>query len=363
MIERVAIIGTGLIGSSLGLGLKELSQIKEVVGIDKDSRHLQEAEDIGAIDRPAELKSGVQGMDLVVLAVPVGVICDLAAKIEPYLDSDTVVTDVGSTKTEVVTKLENKFQDSIYIGGHPMAGSEIAGPAGADKYLFENAIYVLTKTKSTDQTTLDKIQEMIEELGAQVLILTPEQHDQIIAVTSHLPHVVAVSLMGVMADYAEADDLITSLTAGGFRDTTRIAAGNPLMWKDIFLNNKEQVLTAIDTFTNNLEELQELIKNEQAGKLKEKLADIKAARDQLPMQKKGLLPTNYELILTLSDQPNAIGRLGTLLGEAGINIQDIEVLKVREEVGSIRLSFSQEEEQKAAYKLLQENNYQVIRRD
>jgi prephenate dehydrogenase len=362
MIQQVAIIGTGLIGSSLGLGLKKLAAIEHVVGIDKNQHHLQEALDIGAVDEIADLESGVKGADLVVLAVPVGIITRLAERIVPYLDSGTIITDVGSTKRNVVAELEEVLADYKYVGGHPMTGSEVAGPSGAEKHLFENAIYVLTKTDETDKAALDELTGLVTKLGAQVLNLTPEEHDQIVSVTSHLPHVVAVNLMRVITEYSTQSDLITSLIAGGFRDTTRIAAGEPIMWKDIFLNNKDQVLEAIEVFQDNLADFKSLITEEQAEELKSRLAEVKTARDKLPMQKKGLLATNYELILTLPDERNAIGKMATLLGEAGINIQDIEVLKVRDEAGSIRLSFDQKWEHEEAWELLKESGYRVVKR-
>ncbi|AGB41351.1 prephenate dehydrogenase [Halobacteroides halobius DSM 5150] len=362
MIEQVAIIGVGLIGSSLGLALQDVTEVKSVVGIDNNSRHVQEALDIGAIDEEATLKEGVQEADLVVLAVPVGIIKDLVIKIAPYLNSETIITDVGSTKLQLVKQLEEIVEDNTYIGGHPMAGSEVSGPSGADKYLFENAIYALTKSNKTDEEALAKLKNLVKQLGAQPLIISPQAHDQIVGITSHLPHVVAVSLMEVVADYSKESDLLTSLIGGGFRDTTRISAGDPTMWKDIFLNNRDQVLEGIDAFSNNLAELRELIASKNEVKLKDKLAQIKEARTKIPMKKKGLLPSNYELILTLKDKPNQIGKVATLLGVAKINIQDIEVLKVRDKGGTVRLSFNQEEEQEKAYSLLKEAEYKVIKK-
>ncbi|GAB6138427.1 prephenate dehydrogenase/arogenate dehydrogenase family protein [Halanaerobaculum tunisiense] len=360
MIQQVAIIGVGLIGSSLGLAFKEITDINKVLGIDANPQHLQQALDIGAIDDRVDLATGVQQADLVILAVPVGLVRDLALEVKPYLNEETIVTDVGSTKVGLVTELETMLP--TYIGGHPMAGSELSGPSGADKYLFENAMYVLTKTENTNQQALTKLQNLVEKIGAQSLVIEPQVHDQIVGVTSHLPHLVAVSLMEAITDYSQESELLTSLIGGGFKDTTRIAAGAPRMWKDIFLHNQEEVLAAIDVFLENVKEFQDLIATEAEAELESRLAAVKEARQSIPMHKKGLLPTNYELILTLEDKPNAIGQVATLLGEAKINIQDIEVLKVRDDGGTIRLSFKQQQEQETAYKLLQQNNYKVVKK-
>jgi len=362
MIKRVAIIGVGLIGSSLGLALGDIQEVKEVIGIDKNQDYLQEALNIGAIDKIASLKEGVRDVDLIILATPVGIIKDLVVEVLPYIDNKTIITDVGSTKSTLVRKLEVLVGDHIYIGGHPMTGAETSGPSGADKYLFENAIYVLTETEKTDQASLAELKNILEKIGSQVLVLSPENHDRTVAVTSHLPHLIAVNLMSVIEQFSQKDEQVTSLIAGGFRDTTRIAAGDPVMWRDIFLNNKEMVLETIDIFEERLSSLKELILNNQGEILGETLAEIRDARVRLPMKKKGLLPSNFELIITLKDKPNAIGSVASLLGDAEINIQDIEVLKVRDEGGTIRLSFSQEEEQEEAYRLLKEKSYKVIKK-
>ena len=364
MIHNVAIVGVGLIGASLGLGLKDNDEIDKVVGIDQNPHHLQQALDINAIDEEADLKEGVQEADLVIAAVPVGSIKGVVEEVLLHTKAGTIITDVGSTKSNLVKSLEKEAaaKDCIYIGGHPMTGSEVSGPIAADKYLFENAIYVLTETEETDQASLDELQGLVEDLGAQSLIIDPQYHDQTVAVTSHLPHLVAVNLMQAAAEYEEDNDLITSLIAGGFRDTTRIAAGDPEMWKDIFLNNRDLVLEAVEVFEDKLANFKRLIQQSAVEELKEDLEQTRRERRELPMKKKGLLAANFELILTLKDEPNAIGRAASFLGEAGINIQDIEVLKVRDEGGTLRLSFKQEEEQREAYQILQTKGYKVIRK-
>ncbi|TDX53312.1 prephenate dehydrogenase [Orenia marismortui] len=362
MIRRVAIVGVGLIGSSLGLAFQDINEIEEVIGIDKNSDYLQQALDIGAINRTDSLEEGVKNVDLVILATPVGIIKDLVQKILPYINPNTIITDVGSTKSNLVGELEKLTKGYNYIGGHPMTGSETVGPRGADKYLFENAIYVLTETENTRQDYLLLLKDLIERVGAQALILSPLRHDKIVAITSHLPHLVAVNLMSVIAELAEEDELLTSLIAGGFRDTTRISAGDPIMWRDIFLNNKDAVLDTISLFEEKLSYLKEIINRDSTEKLTAMLSETRDARLKLPMKKKGLLPSNFELILTLEDKPKAIAKVATLLGNNEINIQDIEVLKVREDGGTIRLSFRQEDEHLEAYQLLQQNSYKVTKK-
>ncbi len=360
MITKVAIVGVGLIGSSLGLALQELEKIEKVVGIDKDSNHLNQALDIGAINEQDELEKGVKDADLIVLATPVETIKRLLEKLKPYVKEGAIITDVGSTKSNIVAKAENLVEQQHFIGGHPMTGSEVVGPAGADKYLFENAFYILTRTEKTNQKSLSELERIFSAIGAQVLILSPEYHDKIVAVTSHLPHALAVSLVASLMEYGGDDDLFTSLIAGGFRDTTRVAAGDSTMWRDIFLCNQEFVLDSIEVLQDNLAKLKQLISQDSKQELFTYLEEVREYRLKLPMKKKGLLPSNYELLITLKDEPNAIGKMASKLGDKGINIQDIEVLKVRDQGGTLRTSFRHEEEQLEACEILEQEGYKVI---
>ncbi|MHB1420697.1 MAG: prephenate dehydrogenase, partial [Bacillota bacterium] len=196
-VNRAVIIGLGLIGGSLGMAWTQGNTISEVVGIDMDPRSLELGVETGAIHRgETDLEKGVRDADLIVLATPVGQMKQLMEKLQPHLQPGVIITDVGSTKADFVNYMENNLPDKIhYVGGHPMSGSERGGIDAADKYLFENAAYILTPTAKTDPEALETLSGLVRAAGARVLTMDPEEHDLMVAAVSHLPHLVAVALV------------------------------------------------------------------------------------------------------------------------------------------------------------------------
>ena len=360
-IKKVAIIGVGLLGSSLGLALKRFTEVTEIYGYDRQKKHLATALEIGAIDKKfMDFENGLAEVDLVVLAVPVAAITDTLLEIQPKLTAETIVTDVGSTKSELVAELKLQLDAKLtYIPGHPMTGSEVSGPAGADAYLFENAIYVLTPLEDTEQEKLALLEELLEKVGAILMYMEPNDHDRVVAAVSHLPHLVACALVDSVGELAKTDERAFFLAAGGFRDTTRIAAGDPTMWSDICLNNVEYIVEMLENFKQKLVDFSALLTESDYQQLFDKFASIKDLREEIPKKQRGLLPPAYELVLTIPDRPNAIAKVTSLIGEAGINITDIEILRVREKGGSLRLAFATAGELKAAEELLIGAEYKV----
>ncbi|SMB98332.1 prephenate dehydrogenase [Thermanaeromonas toyohensis ToBE] len=343
MIKRAAIIGLGLIGGSLGMALLQGKIAQEVAGYDRERKALEKALEMGAINHLAtSSQEAVQGAELVILAVPVGVLPSVAREIAPYLSPQAIVTDTGSTKAKVVHELETIFPSSItYIGGHPMTGSERAGISAADRYLLENAVYILTPTTRTSEEALSRLKTILTALGARVICLPPEKHDWVVGVVSHLPHFLAVSLMHMVARYSLEHRELLMLAAGGFRDTTRIASGHPIMWRDIYLSNAQVLLNILEAWEQEIRRLATLIREHDGQGLLEALEYARSWRNQIPARQKGLLPTLHEIVITVPDRPGVIGFVGQILGQEGINISDIEILRVREgEGGSIRLGFT-----------------------
>ncbi len=241
--QKAALIGTGLIGGSIGVALRERRLVAHINGYDSDPQSCLRALERGAVDRIAHSPcEAVQGADLVILAVPVLSTTELLKEILPVVEPGTVVTDVGSTKGWIMSAVEGMMPpDAYFIGGHPMAGSEESGIEGADPALLENAIYVLTPGADTPQQVIDKMSAMVEESGAQPIILDPAEHDRVVAAVSHLPHLVAAALVQTVTGAGEME-LVKTLAAGGFRDSTRIALGNPEVWRDIFISNRDALL-------------------------------------------------------------------------------------------------------------------------
>ena len=356
VVEKLAIIGLGLIGGSLGLALLQRGLAREVTGYDRDPATIEEAFSLGAINRRASsLEEAVEHAGIVILAVPVGSLSQVARSIAACLAPGTIVTDTGSVKGAVVRELESILPPGVfYVGGHPMAGSERAGIKAADCYLLENAFYVLTPTPATDRGALQRLEVLFQAMGARVMPLDAEEHDLVVAGISHLPHLLAVSLMQAAGKLAQEHPLTLMLAAGGFRDTTRIAAGEPALWRDIFLHNRQAILTLLKSWRLQVEALEEMILQSDGDNLEAALQQACRLRSQVPARQKGLLPDLHELVVTVPDRPGVIGAMATALGNAGINIIDIEILRVREgEGGSIRLGFTTAAAAAAALEVLQ----------
>lgn len=260
MFQRVAIVGLGLIGGSLGLALRQARAAEQVVGYDLGRGVSDQARRIGAIDQPySALADAVRGAELVILATPVGAMRALLQDLATVASPGAVITDVASTKSQVISWAEEFLPGNIYfVGGHPMAGKEVSGVEAADPALFRERIYCLTPTKKTSPVALNKVSSMIETLGGRVRFLEPAEHDGQVAQVSHLPFIAASALMNSVAANGGWQDA-AQLASTGFRDTTRLAAGSPEMYRDICLTNSESLVRALDDYVATLHTFREAI--------------------------------------------------------------------------------------------------------
>jgi prephenate dehydrogenase len=334
-VGTVVLAGVGLIGGSIGLGLHQRFLAERVVGLDPDPAALDAARGLGVIDE-ARLASGpwLAEADLVVLATPVRTLERLAHELLPHLRRDAVITDVGSVKAPLVAGLRGVR----FVGGHPMAGSERGGVLHADAALLENAVWVLTPTPDTDPQALRLVTSVVEGLGARPIEVDPALHDRLVATISHLPYLAAVALTRAVGEAEERDELAL-LAAGGFRDLTRVASGSPRMSRDMVVANKDALRTALFTFRAQLDAVAALLDDPEA--LLEVAEGAKRVRDSLPIVRRSLLPARYEVVIAVPDRPGELMRITRALGEADVNIKDIEVLGVREAGGAVRLAFAE----------------------
>lgn len=249
MFNRVAIVGLGLIGGSMGLSLRQARAAQQVIGYDLGRGVSDHARRVGAIDQSHNsLADAVRGAELIILATPVGAMRALLQEMATLASPGAVITDVASTKSQVISWAEEFLPGNVFfIGGHPMAGKEISGVDAADPALFRNRIYCLTPTRKTSPAALNKVSILVEALGARVRFLEPAEHDGQVAQVSHLPFVVSAALMNAVAESASWGDS-SLLAASGFRDATRLAAGNPEMYRDICLTNHEALLHSLDEY-------------------------------------------------------------------------------------------------------------------
>lgn len=260
MFQRVAIIGLGLIGGSLGLALRRAKAAQQVIGYDLGKGVSDRARKAGAIDQSfRSLADTVRGADLIILATPVGAMRTLLQEISPALTPGAVITDVASSKVQVISWAEEFLPASVaFVGGHPMTGKEVSGIEAADAGLFTNRIYCLTPTARTLPSAIAKVSALIETLGARVRFLEPAEHDGQVAGVSHLPFLASIALVNAVSDGPAWHDA-SLLAAGGFRDVSRLAAGNAEMYRDICMTNSEAITHWLDQYIANLQDLRERI--------------------------------------------------------------------------------------------------------
>jgi prephenate dehydrogenase len=353
-MQNIYIIGLGLIGGSLGLALKQSDRPVRILGHDTDKSAVARALAIGAIDKEAPIHIGVTESDLIILCSPLSSYVSLLLAMRPYLHPGCVITDTGSTKQAVMTMFEELLPDFVWgIGGHPMAGSEIQGINGADRYLFENAVYVLAPPANIPNEVISELTSLLELTGARIKVMSPDRHDEIVATISHIPHIAAASLVNL----TNGDNETLMMAAGGFRDITRIASSNSGLWEDILLSNRGKLEGMLTGFIAHLQEFKEALAQEDIEVIREKLEDARNIRNRIPGIRKGLLPNFCDIICIVPDRPGIIGEIGALLGSRGINIVDIEILRAREgDGGTMRLGLPQLEDANQAVILLRSIN-------
>jgi cyclohexadieny/prephenate dehydrogenase len=261
--RRVAMLGIGLINGSLAKVLRREGAAGEIVAASRRAETRERALELGLCDRAvADPAEAVQGVDLVVLGTPPAAMGEVARAMAPGLAADAIVTDVGSVKAQIVRDVAPHLPDpSRFVPGHPVAGTEHSGPEAAFDTLFVRRRCILTPIEDTDPEAVRRVRAMWELAGSSVDLMTPEHHDRVLAITSHLPHLIAYTIVGTVADLEEqARTEVFKYAAGGFTDFTRIAASDPTMWRDVFLNNREAVLEMLGRFNEDLIALQRAIR-------------------------------------------------------------------------------------------------------
>ena len=260
MFKRVAIVGTGLIGGSMGLALRQAKAAQQVAGYDGEKGVSDRARKAGAIDQScSSLADAVRGAELIILATPVGAMRSLLHQLATLAAPGAVVTDVASTKVQVISWAEEYLPPAIaFVGGHPIAGKEVSGVEVADAQLFRQCVYCLTPTRRTAHAALEKVSTLIDALGARTRFLEPQEHDGMVAGVSHLPFIASSVLMQSVAG-SEAWDDTAQLAGNGFRDMTRLAAGSPEMYRDICLTNSEAITRWLEDYITALNALRERI--------------------------------------------------------------------------------------------------------
>lgn len=311
--RRANIIGLGLIGGSIGLALRERNWY--VNGDDNDQSRVDRALMVGVLDEQGLFDAA----EITFVATPVLTVADQVKR--ALGETSGFVTDVGSVKGAIAASIE----DPRFVGGHPMAGSELEGLDGADATMFTGAVWVLTPTADTSDTTFAAVASIVAELGADVVALHPDRHDQVVAVVSHVPHLAAAALMGLASERAEENAALLRLAAGGFRDMTRIASGHPGIWLDICAENRDAILDGLDGLIDGLRRMREIVRDDDRAALHERLRRARDARTNLPTM--ATQPNQLaEVRIPIPDRPGAAAEVFTLAAELGVNISSFEVV-------------------------------------
>jgi prephenate dehydrogenase len=287
LFKKVCIYGVGLIGGSLGLALKKRELAKEIIGLGRRVETLNKAKDKSAVDKiTLNFEEALKDAELFVICVPVRITPEIFNKCLASKKGKILVTDVGSTKENIVKQIEKSIDSSDnkgieFIGSHPMAGSEKAGVTYADKNLFEGSVTVLTPTKNSSSVSLELLKKIWQAVGSEVKIMSPKDHDMAVAIVSHLPHMLAYSLVGVLEENYNINSNLLSLISSGFKDTTRIAGSSADVWKDIALDNKDNIIKAIEKFETVLRRLKSSISQEKEEEILEQFKKFKEIRDKI----------------------------------------------------------------------------------
>lgn len=287
--NKIAIIGIGLLGGSLGLAIRKRHLARTVFGYVRRTEVIEKCQSLGIVERAScDLEEVVSDADLIILCTPILQMKSLVEKMLPFVKAGTIITDVGSAKAKVVSELENMVNEAgaCFIGSHPMAGSEKTGFEYSTNDLFKDAVCVVTPTNRVPQNVLEKIKNFWKAVGARVIELSPELHDELVSRASHLPHLIASQLVLYVlnSDYPKEQSV---LCATGFRDTTRVASGSPEMWKDISIVNREQIIKTLEEFIEALRNLKKTLHDGEEEKIMEFFKTAKMLRDKWLTQNSG----------------------------------------------------------------------------
>ena len=363
-LNKIGFIGLGLIGGSIAKKIKFNHPDCEIIATARRLETITEAFEMGLISNNTLCPlSNFSDCDIVFLCAPVEKNLDYLRELKDIVSEYTIITDVGSTKTQIHKEVIALGLEKQFIGGHPMTGSEKTGITNANEYLLENAYYIITPTKETTEEQIHDFYSFVKELGSIPMVLDYEAHDYATASISHLPHMIAYTLVNLVKNIDDENETMKTIAAGGFKDITRIASSSPVMWESICMTNQEQLLKLMDKYIASLSELRNDIQNAASQTLLDKFQSAKDYRDSITVRKINSYNKVHELFLDLADEAGGIAIIASILAFKGISIKNIGIVHNREfEEGVLHIEFYDEESVDLAADLLTEKNYIIHRR-
>ena len=361
--KTIGFVGLGLIGGSIAKAILNVYPNTRILATASRESTIEAAFEERLIDNNGLLKIHQFGQcDIIFLCSPVKINCDYLRQLKEVVKPDCIITDVGSVKGDITAVARELGMTNQFIGGHPMTGSELTGLEHSNSLLLENAYYILTADSNMNHETYDEFAKYIGSLGAIPIKLTPEEHDDATAAVSHLPHVIAASLVNLVQDTDDERSICKTIAAGGFKDITRIASGSPTMWQHIFLSNRDALIKRLDIYKDELESFRTAILKSDGDELLKLWTKAKDYRDSITIPDNALLRF-YELYCDIDDKPGTLVGVLQLLADAEISVKNIDIIHNREfEPGVLRIEFYSDEAMKKAQTILVHNNYYVRQR-
>jgi prephenate dehydrogenase len=361
--KKVFIIGLGLMGGSLAKAFRYRLNIEEIYAIDSNENSINEAKKDGIIKAGYfEITDAIKSADMIFICTPIKKAIEFLHILNKKVNSKCIITDICSTKGEIIKEVNTHNFSYEFIGGHPMTGSERNGYIASKEHLFENAYYILTKAKQTNAEAYKLLEEMIKGIGAIPLEMDEQEHDITVAAISHFPHVAAAALVNLIKDDEKFGEQMKKLAAGGFRDITRIAASDAEMWENIITSNKEQVIEISKKFITIIEDFQNTLSNKNSKGVKRHFEQAKKYRESMYNEKGKIIQGAFEIYVDVVDEPGTIGKIATILGIHNINIKNINVLNSREfENGCLLIAFRDIQSMGKAQHVLEINGIKAVK--
>ena len=355
-------IGLGLIGGSIARGMKRARPGTKIMAYMRTRSKLEQARAEGIVDLILDRPDENLGLcDVIFLCTPVEYNEQYLTTLVPFIKSGTLITDVGSTKESIHKLVSSLNMDSVFIGGHPMAGSEKTGYESSSDHLLENAYYIITPTPQTSANSLDLMVQIAGTIGSIPIVIDYREHDRIVAAISHLPHIIASSLVNLVRAQDNDDEMMKRLAAGGFKDITRIASASPEMWEQICMTNSGNIADMLQAYIDSLQQIHSQLKHHDAGGIHELFAASRSYRDSLSDINRGSVTPDYSFHVDVLDEPGAISTLAVILSSNGISIRNIGINHNREhQEGVLAVSFYDEESRQKAWQQLLRFNYRLI---
>lgn len=362
--KKIGFIGLGLIGGSIAKAIRWYYPDYEIVAFDQDKETLAAATKESVIHVACtSIDDNFKCCSYIFLCAPAGFNTIYLKQLLPYLHRGLILTDVGSVKTPIHSEVTKLGLEEYFIGGHPMAGSEKSGFANSRPLLIENAYFILTPSETTPKNKLDSYTAFVESLHAIPLVLNYRLHDQATGTISHLPHIIAASLVNFVRDADTEDELMKQLAAGGFKDITRIASSSPTMWEHICTQNKENISHILGSYIQSLTQTKKMIDQGQTKSIYDMFDHSKNYRDSMPDGSVGLLKKSFCIYCDIPDESGAIATIATILASNAINIKNVGIIHNREfEEGVLRIEFYDEASCDKAGMLLKRHRYVIYER-